>query len=100
MKFIHVPLRGTRKAVAEVRGSFVLTKRAQLQRQDIGRWIQSSLSLRSAESNQANAFGNLFAQQVTNERAGLVDFFCRNLGIVSRIDHDAKESAGVLSSDQ
>lgn len=34
------------------------------------------------------------------QKRGLVDFLCRNLGIVSRIDHDAKESGGLLSSDR
>src|SRR5580658_2774752 len=100
MKFIHVSLRGIRKAAAEVCGSFIPAKRAQLQPQDLGGWIQSSLPFRSAESNQANAFGKLFAKQVTNKGTGFIDLFRCNLGVVSRIDHDAKESARLRCPDR
>lgn len=40
MKLIHVAVRGIWKAVAEVLRGFIPAKRAQLQRQDFGRWIQ------------------------------------------------------------
>ncbi len=55
------------------------------------RWIQHVLSMRPTERHDAYAFGNQLPQQVARKRAMLTYLFGCHLGVVGRVNDEAKK---------